>query len=253
MFLIVNQEGSFWDPSIKKFVENPLEGELYEQRQAYLVCQSIVGEYGDMVLDVRPMRFYIHPSEQTIWNEQSQEQARSEGWQIVVNESHEGSKWKPESTYAFTLCSDDEAGKYLFEKDIYQHVRLKAVVDESPLHINALKFLKAYSPDNYREVMTSINDDFYSNWLKQKDEENINAIVQCFVNGFKLPLITHLLPIPANANPMHHDAVSMGTALSDEWMILHEGPCGDRKMQYMKLYNLKTGQVIKLDFRPKNF
>lgn len=63
--------------------------------------------------------------------------------------------------------------------------------------------------------------------------------------------VSEMPPIPANSNPFHHDASSMGSDLVRGWMVMHEG--FDRKdnpmgLQGMYLVNTRSGQRISLKF-----
>ena len=62
--------------------------------------------------------------------------------------------------------------------------------------------------------------------------------------------VNALDPIPAGANPFHHDAYLMGTSLPRGWVVMHEGY--DKEAQYpmhfLVLVNKRSGQRVQLVF-----
>ena len=63
-----------------------------------------------------------------------------------------------------------------------------------------------------------------------------------------------LSPIPAGANPFHHDESHMGTELVRGWVAMHQGY--DRKddpmaLPYIILVNTRSGQRIQVDLTEK--
>lgn len=66
--------------------------------------------------------------------------------------------------------------------------------------------------------------------------------------------IKKMKPIPADANPFHHDDWSMGTSLPRGWVVMHPGY--DRKedprsMDWLYLVNTRTGQRIRIELDHK--
>lgn len=67
------------------------------------------------------------------------------------------------------------------------------------------------------------------------------------------PVVIHDTPIPAGANPFHHDEWRMGSDLVRGWMVMHPGfdnKSEPQPLNHIVLVNTRTGQRIRLDFRP---
>lgn len=82
---------------------------------------------------------------------------------------------------------------------------------------------------------------------------NIDGERQSIEAGFVLPTVHHMAPIPANANPFHHDGFNMGSPLVRGWMAMHAGYDNERSpmdLEYIILVNQRTGQRIRLDMAP---
>lgn len=84
--------------------------------------------------------------------------------------------------------------------------------------------------------------------LKANEKKELQVTDQVDVVVIDMP------PIPAGANPFHHDLTSMGTDLVRGWMVMHDGfdrvEC-PRPLHGMYLVNTRTGQRIMLKFLPR--
>lgn len=67
-------------------------------------------------------------------------------------------------------------------------------------------------------------------------------------------VVEELKPIPPNDNPFLHDQFNMGTSLTRGWVVMHEGfdrPEDPLPLHYLILVNTRTGQRLKVVFKPK--
>lgn len=67
---------------------------------------------------------------------------------------------------------------------------------------------------------------------------------------FVMASITELPLLPVMANPFHYDAMSMGTSVVRDWIIMHDGydgPDNQRALRSMTLVNRRSGQRFYVD------
>lgn len=84
-------------------------------------------------------------------------------------------------------------------------------------------------------------------WRLQLKWRDLRAAFQSWRQGFRLPTVRHLAPIPPGSNPFHYDAGNMGTPLVREWTVMHPGydrPEQPMPLGYVILVNGRTGQRI---------
>lgn len=87
--------------------------------------------------------------------------------------------------------------------------------------------------------------------LALDDLQDTERKLKC--TDFVAVTVEEMTPIPADSNPFHHDAWSMGTDLVRGWMVMHDGYNDPHQFPLAGLYlvNQKSGQRIRLKFAPQ--
>lgn len=92
-------------------------------------------------------------------------------------------------------------------------------------------------------------------WTFREWQERRAAVKAAHAQGFQLPTVRHMAPIPAGDNPFHHDASHMGSMLVRGWVVMHSGFDSKNNpldLNYVILINTRTGQRIHVGLKGRS-